>query len=264
MGCSSSTAVKESGKINTTANKQQENGQHKQKEEISETKNNDSKSEEPEQHDDVLIAKDELKPAGDAERSEPDGESEKKSMPVETSTKAEETPVAPGSPIITVTLDKDGGQSASGVSGEGSASASSIDPFNENDDDGNEADIENDEIVDKFDTVSIISGRQRIGSSHRATQDTMNFIYRKTSTSQQLPPTIDNDKDSFATSPSQLPNFKKSAGFTNRRPSGVPPPVRAAKEGDVMTKFATGKLPFGKGGFQELGEEEEEEEEEDY
>ena len=210
----------------------------------------------------LTVIGDGLKPSSDvASRSEPEGESRKNSVPAEARSESSSL-----NPAVTVTSAVTKAVSehssthpeSSNVSGEGGESQSSMeDPFKENDDDGNEADV--DEIEDKFDTVSVLSSRDRIGSStmkERATQKTMDFVYRKTSTTQSLK--IDEHHDDFGAG-SDLPTFQKSKGFTNRRPSGVPPPVRAAKDGDVMTKIASGKLSFG-AGFQELGEEEEEEE----
>ena len=154
-------------------------------------------------------------------------------------------------PAISITESADSRKpSVEALSG-GSASSSSMDDFIQNDDGcdednetGNDADVDEN---DTFDTNSLSSVRVNSAMKQRATQKTMNFVYRKTSMSSAP------DDDDF-TSP--MPSFKKSERYTGRRPSGVPPPVRAAKEGDVMTKFATGKLSFGT--FQELGEEEEE------
>jgi len=253
MGCSSSTAVKE-GNIKK-AYKTNEDGNV-------ENHHGDDSTAANENHKTSTAIGDGLKPSADVtSRSEPEGESRKNSVPAETRSESESNSQHP--PALTVTSEHSSTHpESSGVSGEGGASQSSMeDPFKENDDDGNEADV--DEIEDKFDTVSILSSRDRIGSStmlgkERATQKTMDFVYRKTSTTQMK---IDeNHDDEFGGAGSDLPTFQKSKGFTNRRPSGVPPPVRAAKDGDVMTKFATGKLSFG-AGFQELGEEEEEEEE---
>jgi len=257
MGCSSSTAVKE-GNIKK-AYKTDEDGNV-------ENHHGDDSTAANENHKTSTVIGDGLKPSADVtSRSEPEGESRKNSVPAETRSESDcnsqhpELVVTSAVPT-SVSEHSSTHPESSGVSGEGAASQSSMeDPFKENDDDGNEADV--DEIEDKFDTVSILSSRDRIGSStmlgkERATQKTMDFVYRKTSTTQMK---IDENHDDFGGSGSDLPTFQKSKGFTNRRPSGVPPPVRAAKDGDVMTKFATGKLSFG-AGFQELGEEEEEEE----